>query len=403
VLARLGRLPRVNRGLLMALRNTVRRPARFLLSVGLLASAGAVFVAGMSLSSGVAAIAEGQRAARTWDVDVQLAVPATMESVGAALAEVPGVTGVQGWHRTQGGVAGPGRIPLTRTYPDQGHGGVSVTAVPGGAGPGGRMLAGRWLEPGETGAVVLNQIARSNTVPGIGAGDRVQLYVDGRATTWRVVGIVEQREGGAGGVYTTAAGFAAAMGRPERVNTLRVTADRHDEATRRAVADAVATVLDGAGIGVASAASVSRGEAITEGHLDPVILIVLGIAVAMGLVGGIGLASTMSANVLDRIREFGVMHAIGARPRAVRRIVVAEGVFLAVTSCVVAALPALALTRVLGAGLGNLFMQAPLPYRVSTVAVIIWLAVVLLGAVLATDAAATRASRITVREALAHL
>jgi putative ABC transport system permease protein len=35
--------------------------------------------------------------------------------------------------------------------------------------------------------------------------------------------------------------------------------------------------------------------------------------------------------------------------------------------------------------------------------VIIWIAVVLLGAVLATDAAATRASRITVREALAHL
>jgi putative ABC transport system permease protein len=39
-LARLGRIPRLDRGLLMALRNTVRRPARFVLSVGLLASAG---------------------------------------------------------------------------------------------------------------------------------------------------------------------------------------------------------------------------------------------------------------------------------------------------------------------------------------------------------------------------
>ena len=50
------------------------------------------------------------------------------------------------------------------------------------------------------------------------------------------------------------------------------------------------------------------------------------------MVGLIGLASTMSANILDRTREFGVMHAIGARPKTVRRIVVAEGVLLANTT-----------------------------------------------------------------------
>jgi putative ABC transport system permease protein len=111
----------------------------------------------------------------------------------------------------------------------------------------------------------------------------------------------------------------------------------------------------------------------------------------------------MSANILDRTREFGVMHAIGARPEAVRRIVVAEGVFLALASCLVAVFPTLALTAVLGAGLGNLFMYAPLPFQISMLAVGIWIALVILGAILATEAAATRASRITVREALAYL
>jgi putative ABC transport system permease protein len=56
-----------------------------------------------------------------------------------------------------------------------------------------------------------------------------------------------------------------------------------------------------------------------------------------------------------------------------------------------------------GTGLGNLFMNAPLPFRVSTVATGISVALVILVATLATDAAATRASRITVREALAYL
>jgi len=404
VLARLGRIRRLDRGLLMALRNTIRRPARTLLSVGLLASAGTVFVAGMSLSAGVEAIQEEQREQRNWDVDVQLASPAAVDEVTTMVERVPDVSRVEGWATAVAGVAGPGQIPLTRTYPDQGHGGVSVTAVPADTTmlPPPTLLEGRWLNPGETGAVVLNQIARNNTVPDIGAGDTVQLLVGGQPTTWRVVGIAQER-GGGGGTYVTAEGLADAMGQPQRVNTLRIATGSHDEQTRKAVADAVNKNLTDAGVEVQSAASVGLQDAATEGHTGPVVMVLLAVSVAMAVVGGIGLASTMSANILERTREFGVMHAIGARPKAVRRIVTAEGVFLALTSCLVAVLPALGLTAVLGAGLGNLFMSAPLPFRVSIPAVGIWTALVILGAMLATDAAATRASRLTVREALAYL
>jgi putative ABC transport system permease protein len=100
--------------------------------------------------------------------------------------------------------------------------------------------------------------------------------------------------------------------------------------------------------------------------------------------------------------EFGALHAIGALPRAVRRIVTAEGLFLALASWLVAVIPTLGLTEVLGAGLGNLFFSAPLPYRISVPAILIWTAVVL-GAVPATEAAGSRAARITVREALVYL
>jgi putative ABC transport system permease protein len=404
VLARLSRIRRLDRGLLMALRNTVRRPARFWLSVVLLASAGVVFVAGMSLSASVGALGEEQQEQRNWDVEVQLAGPAPSDDVTTIVEQVPEVSRVEGWISAQSGVAGPGQIPLTRTYPDQGHGSISVTAFPADTTmltpP--KLLEGRWLNPSETGAVVLNQITRNDTVPGVGAGDTVQLLVGGKPTTWRVVGIVEERAGH-GGMYTTAAGFADALGQPQLVNQLRIVTDTHDEQTRESVNGAVSERLSDAGFEVQSAASVSRGEDITEGHLGPIIIIILAIAIAMGVVGGIGLATTMSANILDRTREFGVMHAIGARPAAVRRIVIAEGIFLALTSVIVAAIPTLGLTAILGAGLGNLFMGAPLPYRVSTPAVGIWLVLVILGGAIATDEAANRASRLTVREALAYL
>jgi len=404
VLARLSCLHRLDRGLLMAARNTIRRPARFLLAVGLLASAGAVFVAGMSLTASVDAIQDEQKAQRTWDVDVQLASPRSVDDITTLVEQVPHVSRVEGWTRVKTGVAGPGQVPVTRTYPDQGHGGVAVTAVPAGStllSPP-KLLEGRWLNPGETRSIVLNQITRASTVPGVHAGDTVQLSVGGKPTTWRVVGLIEERSG-SGGAYVTAEGFADATGQPPRANQLRIVTDSHDEQTRAPVADAVNKTLTDAGIEVQSAASVSRSEAISEGHLGPVIAILLAIAVAMGVIGGIGLASTMSANILDRTREFGVMHAIGARPKSVRRIVVAEGVFLALTSCLAAAIPALALTAVMGAGLGNLFMSAPLPFRLSILAAGIWIALVVLGAILATEAAANRASRLTVREALTYL
>jgi putative ABC transport system permease protein len=57
----------------------------------------------------------------------------------------------------------------------------------------------------------------------------------------------------------------------------------------------------------------------------------------------------------------------------------------------------------MNAVLGNLFFYAPLPFRISFLSAVIWTVLIIFGAVLATDAAATRASRLTVREALAYL
>jgi putative ABC transport system permease protein len=76
LLARIGRIRGLNRGLLLALRNTVRRPARFLLAAGLLAGAGALFVAGLSAQAGLTAAADEGLERIQSDVIVQLAEPA---------------------------------------------------------------------------------------------------------------------------------------------------------------------------------------------------------------------------------------------------------------------------------------------------------------------------------------
>ncbi|MGP4086079.1 ABC transporter permease [Streptomyces sp. KR55] len=406
LLARISRIRRLDRGLLLALRNTVRRPARFWLSVSLLACAGTVFVAAMSLIDGTNAAEQQKKAQRYWDVEAELGAPAAPDQAAAAVKDLPGVSRVETFTRTQVSVAGPDQLPFSRTYPDQGHGSIALNTVlpsPGSGRSSPKLLEGSWPKQGETGAVILSQIVRDNTVPGYSAGDTVRLFIEGKPTTWRIAGIVEERDSTGGGVYATPEGLAAATGEPQQVNRVRVITDIHDERTRDAVAASVDDALTADGVDVALAASVNRSEAASAGHTGPVLMVLLVIALPLGLVGGIGLGSTMSSNILDRTREFGVMHAIGARPKAVRRIVVAEGVLLAVTSCVVAVAPALALTAFLGDGLGNLFMKTPLPFRISPLGVGVWVVLAVLGSMLATEAAASRASRITVREALTYL
>jgi putative ABC transport system permease protein len=55
------------------------------------------------------------------------------------------------------------------------------------------------------------------------------------------------------------------------------------------------------------------------------------------------------------------------------------------------------------AGLGNMFISTPVPFRFSAIALLVWAVAIILGAALATLAPAVRASRLTVREAFAYL
>ncbi len=398
-----GWLQGLDRTVLMAFRNIFRRRARFLLSVGLLASAGAVFVAGMSTMAGFQTYSERGKELRQWDVEVRLAVIDQVSAVKLTnlVEEIPNVTQVEGWSIVQTSIIPSGQqISFTRTYPDQGHGSKAVTVVPPDsslvAPP--SLLEGRWLHPGEAGAIVISQEALKEDLPGVRSGNIIQLSIGGRPTSWLVVGIAESESHG-GGIFITEEGFKTATGLSQP-NLLRIVTDNHDETTRTAVAQAVDRILTDAGIEVRSAVSVSRSEASDAGHMLPLILVFLGISIAIGVVGFAGLSSTMSTNVLERTREFGVMSAIGAPASTVRRLVVLEGIFIAAVSCVIAAIPALLLTAVM---IGNLPMPVSLPFKISVPGIVIWVVVVVVGAALATLAPAYRASRLTVREALTYL
>jgi len=120
-------------------------------------------------------------------------------------------------------------------------------------------------------------------------------------------------------------------------------------------------------------------------------------------VGGFGLATTMSLNVLERRREMGVLRAIGATPRSIWMIVAGEGVVIGVLSWVLAALAAWPVSKALGNLLMTLMFQSDLDFLFEPIGLVIWLAVSILLGVAASLLPAWHASRVTVREALAYV
>jgi putative ABC transport system permease protein len=402
LVARLSALRGLNRTLLLALRNTFRRRARLLFTLALLASGGAMFMTGLNVRDGwQQSVADGL-AARRYNLEIRLSRPEEIAPLVARLRAIPRVQEVEAWGYTPTAPTQPGEIDVVRTYPDGGHGAFALRAPPATT----RLvdfpvLVGRWLQPGDTDAVVLNQMALLQ-LPGVGVGDTITLGLEGRPRRWRVVGIVQEIGLGAG-AYVTDAAFERAGDLAGRARSLRLVAASRDEAATAEVIRSVERNLQDSGVSVATTITDVDLRAGMDGHVLLLIVALVFTAVLMAIVGVLGLTSTMSTNVLERTREFGVLQTIGGTPRAVRSMVVSEGLFIGVMSSVLAIALALPLSAMVNTMVGRMMFNAPLPLILAPQTVMIWLAVVLGGSAIASAIPAWRASRLTVRETLAYI
>jgi putative ABC transport system permease protein len=125
-------------------------------------------------------------------------------------------------------------------------------------------------------------------------------------------------------------------------------------------------------------------------------------AILIAIVGGLGLMGTMSINALERTREIGVMRAVGASDGSVVRVFLVEGIFIGALSWLIGAVLALPISKLLSDAVGVALTEAPLSYTFSTNGALLWLAIALILAAMASFLPARSASRLTVREVLAY-
>ena len=379
-------------------RNALRRPARLALTVALLAAGGAMFMTALNVSSGwernIAKVYE----TRHYDVEVRFHEPQSV-AVADRLRALSAVKSVEAWGFSPAAFARVGQVNLVRTYPDRGHASFSVMGLPTDT----RLvsfpvLSGRWLTSPDDQGVVLNHVAAAQ-VPGARVGDTLELSFDGKPASLRLVGIVEE-VGSPGAAYVTDKHFSEITDTPKQARMLRIVTNERSPQGRIEAIRMIEKRLTEDGVAVQIAIPLAELRTAMADHIGMLITSLVAMAIVMAIVGALGLTSTMSVSVVERTREFAVMKAVGATPRRIIALLNHEALFIGVLSWVAALILAIPLTALVDSLVGRLGFVAPLPFVLSPIAALEWLALLVVVALLATLLPARRASQMSVANAL---
>ncbi|MDH5505787.1 MAG: ABC transporter permease [Anaerolineae bacterium] len=389
----LGRISGLARPLLISLRNTFRRRGRLVLTLFTLAMGGAIFMAALNIRASTSKTIEASFGALNYDIAVRFRKPYPRERLVQTLLAVPGVEQVEGWSG-----AGGSLVYSNGTMGNQ----FGFVALP----PQSKLvdfplIAGRWLQPGDENVMVANHELIEHE-PSIAVGDEVTIQVGGKTTRWTVVGIV-QEAASIPTAYVNQAYFEKLTAQQGFAINAMIVTEKHDAASQAAVSGLVENSLSNAGLGdVLRLSNIANRQLMIDEHLVVISSFLLFMAALIAVVGGLGLLSTMSVNVLERMREIGVMRAIGASNRAVQRIIVVEGLIIGLLSWLIA----VAITTPIGIVIGNAFsmtlIQVAIQYVVDPAGLLLWLAVVLVFSAAASYYPAQSAAELSVNQILAY-
>jgi putative ABC transport system permease protein len=390
----LARLPKtwLQRPLLLAIRNTLRHKGRLLRTMIVLILGTALFIAVISVRQSVDTTQADFLRYHKYDVEVQFEEPHRLGRLETAAFELGNVASIEGW-----GVSG-----ATRQRPDGSESNsYQVLGVP----PDSPLLdpivqAGRWLRPEDEDAVVINATVAKDE-PDIAVGDTIVLDMDGRERSWEVVGISSSDAQGPK-IFMPYEPFGHANRNLGQANRLLVTGNQNDAMAQEALESILLNHFEAKGFDVRSTQTTQKLNDQNGLMFNIIVGFLILNAVLLGAVGSLGLSTTMGINMMERIREIGVLRAIGASNGAIRRIVLLEGIVIACLSWMVGFVLSFPIARWMSAQIGVALLDMPLSYTYSWWAAGVWLVALLALAIAASLGPARNAVRLTIREVLAY-
>jgi putative ABC transport system permease protein len=366
--------------IVLAIRNSFRRRVRLVLTLLTLTAGGLFFLSALNVRASMINTLDRMFAARKFDLAVWLADSYDIEKIQRAIANTPGVARAEGWFVTEASLVN--RFTVMALPAD-----TQLLDL--------EIIDGRNLASGDTDAIVVN-----NTLAGrekIRVGQTIVMQMEGSESTRHVVGVAREQ-------FSPAVAYIplSSIEQPRMVNSLRLSFVNADADVASAVKADLDRNLEQEGVRASGSSSKAESRFGFDQHMLMIYVFLIVMSAIIGGVGGLGLMTTMSLNVFERRREMGVMRALGATPRIVWLMVVAEGVVIGVLSWAIAGLLAWPISKAIGNLLVRMLFKGGLDFTFEPMGLLIWMMVSVGLSAVASFLPAWKASRVTVREALAY-
>ncbi|CAG0928854.1 Macrolide export ATP-binding/permease protein MacB [Thermoflexales bacterium] len=390
LLARVRGLPRQT---ILTLRNTFRRKGRVVLTQITLIMAGVVFIMVMSSAASFTYTINYLTDSLGLKVLMYFQQPVRIEEAKAIIESQPNIEFAE-FTLFQSSTAYQDKDT------DEGQD-IFINAVQ----PDSRLLQltvaeGRWLLIEDEHAVVLSTDIAGKM--GVHVGDKVYFKIDSdERVEWTVVGTVTDLSNMQRNLYVPLGAFQREVGLSGRGTTAWLSVTPDTSATQLQVEKDLREALNARGLKVSGTQTAESIRVNNENTFGIITTMLLTMSALIAVVGAIGLAGTLSINVLERRREIGVMRAIGASSLQIARLFVGEGLILGLMAWLIA-IP-------LSVPVGQLFSQVigevinfGIVYQFSSAGALQWLIIVVVLSILGAALPAWRATRISIRESLAY-
>ena len=381
----------------LPLRNAFRRLGRATLTELTLVISGALFLTVLSAGSSVTNTIAQAWESFGFDILLVFENPQRFTEVVPIIESNPNVERIEMWvwqnaKASVPGVTGPGSehdIAL-RGYPSD-----TKFFTP-------QLTAGRNLDSTQARGLLLNEkLARDM---GLTVGDQILLDLgEDRESIWTIVGLIVDLTRSQETAYIDRDALNEELNQVNKaaVAEIKLKGVQEDLESHRTVIQELRDSLDARGIKVSTGSSAIQEQQGATAQLSILVSLLLVMTVLVAIVGSVGLSGTLSINVIERLREIGVMRAIGASSRDVGAIFVGEGLILGLLSWLLSiplsVIAASFFVQVLGQVVG-----ISVRYFYSVSGVWLWLFIVAILSLLASWLPARSATKISVAQSLSY-
>jgi putative ABC transport system permease protein len=375
----------------LSIRNTFRRKGRLALTFAALLLAGAMFIAIIGIRQSMRAALQELQGDLNYDVGVDLSRPYSINKMKDAVWDVEGVRAVETL------AASDGRLVF-----DEDHltGSILLYGVPADTvmtQPG--VIEGSWLSTSVPGEIFVNADFL-DLAPALKVGSIITLNIAGREEQWTIVGATGR--GFVPVAYIHYDDLVRVTGLDGLANRLVVQAEHTDPASQSRIQSDILDRFDSLNLDVLGSQTTTQLKETNAAQMDILIILLMAMVILIAVVGGLGLAITMSLNVIERTREIGILRSLGAQNGVVRRVVIVEGLVIGLISWAASIPLSIPLAIWLGDSLGVSLLARPLDYIFSWPAISMWFVLVIVISVVASVIPAQNAARLTIRDALVY-